>query len=67
MGITISAVQGFSGSGAVPYGKVLVTLFYFWAHVCVTSLLGYQTKQNVAARSGERNENFAICKYCKTL
>ena len=23
----------------------------------VTSLLGYQTKQKVAARSGERNEN----------
>ena len=26
----------------------------------VTSLLGYQTKQKVAARNGERNENCAF-------
>ena len=38
-------VQGFSNS-------------FIFEHVMpVTSLLGYQTKQKVAARSGERNEN----------
>ena len=37
--------------------KVLVTVFIFEHVVPVTSLLGYQTKQKVAARSGEQNEN----------
>ena len=37
--------------------KVLVTAFIFKHVVPVMSLLGYQTKQKVAARSGERNEN----------
>ena len=38
-------VQGFSSG------------FFFEHVVPVTSLLGYQTKQKVAARSGELNEN----------
>ena len=45
-----------SSAGVVWY-KVLVTAFIFEHVVLVTSLLGYQTKQKVAARSGERNEN----------
>ena len=43
-------------AGVVGY-KVLVTAFISEHVVPVTSLLGYQTKQKVAARSGERNEN----------
>ena len=40
------------------YGyKVVVTAFIFEHIVPVMSLLGYQTKQKVAARSGEQNEN----------
>ena len=46
-----------AGSAGVVWYKVLVTAFIFEHVVPVTSLLGYQTKQKVAARSGERNEN----------
>ena len=46
-----------AGSGDVVWHKVLVTAFIFEHVVPVTSLLGYQTKQKVAARSGERNDN----------
>ena len=45
------------GSTGVVWYKVLVTAFIFEHVGPVTSLLGYQTKQKVAARSGERNEN----------
>ena len=45
------------GSTGVVWYKVLVTAFIFEHVVPVTSLLGYQTKQKVAAKSGERNEN----------
>ena len=48
-------VQGFSNS------------FIFEHVVPVPSLLGYQTKQKVAARTGERNENFAFYKHCKII
>ena len=44
-------VQGFSSN------------FCFEHVVSVRSLLGYQTKQKVAARSGEGNENCAFYKY----
>ena len=37
--------------------KVLVTVFIFEHVVSVTSLLSYQTKQKIATKSGERNEN----------
>ena len=46
-----------AGSAGVVWYKVLVTAFIFEHVVPVTSLLGYQTKQKVAARSGDRNEN----------
>ena len=50
------------------YGsRFLVVTFIFEHVVSVTSLLGYQTKQKVAARSGERNENCAFYKYCKII
>ena len=49
-----------AGSAGVVWYKVLVTAFIFEHVVSVTSLLGYQTKQKVAARSGERNENCAF-------
>ena len=49
--------QLLAGSAGVVWYKVLVTTFIFEHVVPVTSLLGYQTKQKVAARSGERNEN----------
>ena len=52
--------------GAVWY-KVLATAFNFEHVVSLMSLLGYQTKQKVAARSGEQNENYAFYKYCKSL
>ena len=41
-----------AGSAGVVWYKVLVTAFIFEYVVAVTSLLGYQTKQKVAARSG---------------
>ena len=41
-----------AGSAGVVWYKVLVTVFIFEYVVAVTSLLGYQTKQKVAARSG---------------
>ena len=58
-------IQGFlivrykllAGSAGVVWYKALVTAFIFERVVPVTSLLGYRTKQKVAARSGERNEN----------
>ena len=53
-------------AGAV-WLKVLVATFIFEYIVSVTSLLGYQTKQKVAAGSGERNENCAFYKYCKII
>ena len=46
-----------AGSAGVEWYKVLVTACIFEHVVPVTSLLGYLTKQKVAARSGERNEN----------
>ena len=46
-----------AGSTGVVWYKVLVTAFIFEHVVPVMSFLGYQTKQKVAARSGERNEN----------
>ena len=46
-----------AGSTGVVWYKVLVTAFIYEHIVPVTSLLGYQTKQKVAARSGEWNEN----------
>ena len=55
-----------SSAGAVWY-KVLVTVFIFEHVVSVTSLLGYLTKQKVATRGGERNENCAFYKYCKII
>ena len=48
-----------SSAGVVWY-KVLVTAFIFEHVVPLTSLLGYQTKQKVAARRGERNENVFV-------
>ena len=51
----------------VVWYKVLVTAFTFEHVVPVPSLLGYQTKQKVAARTGERNKNFAFNKYCKII
>ena len=56
-----------AGSAGVVWYKVLVTVFIFEHVVPVTSLLGYQTKQKVAARTGDRNENFAFYKYCKIV
>ena len=46
-----------AGSAGVVWYKVLVTAFIFEHVVPVTSLLGHQTKEKVAARSGELNEN----------
>ena len=46
-----------AGSAGVVWYKVLVTAFIFEHVVPVMSLFGYQTKQKVDARSGERNEN----------
>ena len=46
-----------AGSAGVVWYRVLVIAFIFEHVVPVTSLLGYQTKQKVAARSGEHNEN----------
>ena len=53
-------------AGAVWY-KVLVMAFIFEHVVSVTSLLGHQTKQKVAARSGEWNENCSFYKYYKII
>ena len=39
----------------VPGFTNVVTAFIFEHVVPVTSLIGYQTKQKIAARSGERN------------
>ena len=47
-----------AGSAGVVWYKVLVTAFIFERIVPVMSLLGYQTKQEVDARSGEPDENF---------
>ena len=49
-------VKLLAGSAGVVWYKVLVTALIFEHVVPVTSLLGYQTKQKVAAKSGERNE-----------
>ena len=46
-----------AGSAGVAWYKVLGMAFIFEHVVPVTSLLGYQTKQKVAAISGELNEN----------
>ena len=53
-----------AGSAGVVWYEVLVTAFIFEHVVPVTSLLGYQTKQKVAARSGERNENVFFINTC---
>ena len=55
------------GSAGAVWYKVLVAAFIFEHDVSVTSLLGYHTKQKVAARSGERNENCTFYKYCKII
>ena len=47
-------------AGAVLWYKVLVTIFIFEHVVSLASLLGYQTKQKVATKSGEPNENSAF-------
>ena len=46
-----------AGSAGMVWYRVLVMAFIFEHIVPVTSLRGYQTKQKVAARSGEQNEN----------
>ena len=56
-----------AGSACVIWYKVLVTAFIFEHIVPVMSLLGYQTKQKVATRSGERSENVFVYKYCKII
>ena len=56
-----------AGSAGAVWYKVLVTVFTFEHVVYVTSLLDYQTKQKVATKSGERNENCAFYKYCKII
>ena len=56
-GISISAVQAFSGFGWCGMVQGFSNGFIFEHIVPATSLLDYQTIQKVAARSGERNEN----------
>ena len=56
-----------AGSAGVVWYKVLVTAFIFERIVPVMSLLGYQTKQKVDARSGKPDEIFFFYKYCKII